>query len=362
MSSISRLCVAMFGCTAAALSAAPPASDIILANAEDLAPLPASSWVIASSMAGGPRPSGALAAIDRRDGSVRLIYPEPAAAAVAEKLAAQGRAEGDCPAAPPAPFKPHGIAYVPKGAAGGRLYVVNHGGRESIEFFDLTLKPVPMLRWAGCAVFPAGAFGNGVAAMPDGTLYATNMGRPLSGGAPVSEMGGDVLSWHAARGWRSVPDSAIVAPNGIVATPDGKQLYVASWSAGAVVAISTDGETARRTLQLDLLPDNLRWSDRGTIFAVGHRTSVAAVRDCYVSSATRCTIPSALAEIDPAKLTVHCTQPVGLDMATVAVPIGRKLWIGTARGDRISWEGRCLKKDRENSRAGQKEVVKANGP
>src|SRR6185369_2384777 len=144
----------------------------------------------------------------------------------------------------------------------------------------------------------------------DGTLYMTNMGRPLDGSAPLSDMGGQVVAWHVGRGWRTVPDSAIPAPNGIVATADGSQIYVASWSSSAVFALTPDGKAPRRALRLDFLPDNLRWSDRGTILAVGHRTSIKAVRDCYISPAERCTIPSAMAEIDPARMTVRCTRPV----------------------------------------------------
>jgi sugar lactone lactonase YvrE len=328
------------GLAALLLSAAPSPRDLRLDNAEDLALVTGSPWVVASSMAGGAHAQGALAAIDRRDGTIRRLYPE---GGITDTPG--GGSVGDCPGMPAAQtFQPHGIAYVAKGEAGGRLYVVNHGGRESIEFFDLALTPTPRLRWAGCTIVPTGARGNGVAAVADGTLYMTNMGRPLDGSAPLSDIGGEVVAWRADRGWRTVPGSAIAAPNGIVATADGGQIYVASWSGGAVVALTPDGNAPPRALRLDFLPDNLRWSDRGTILAVGHRTSAKAVRDCYASRAARCTIPSAMAEIDPARLAVRCTRAVALDMATVALPVGRELWIGAARGDRIIRDKPCTRR------------------
>jgi hypothetical protein len=180
------------GLTALLLSAAPPPRDLRLDNAEDLASVAGSPWVIASSMAGGPHAQGALAAIDRRDRTIRRLYPEGRITDTPGGLDV-----GDCPGMPAAnTFKPHGIAYVAKGEVGGRLYVVNHGGRESIEFFDLALAPAPRLRWVGCTILPSGAFGNGVAAVADGTLYMTNMGRPLDGSEPLSDMGGEVVAWR----------------------------------------------------------------------------------------------------------------------------------------------------------------------
>lgn len=312
----------------------PPAGasdrSVTLFNAEDLDPLENGKLVIASSMSGGMQAHGGLFVIDATSGAARKLYP-------ADKLAGAATMEG-CPTQVAADaFAPHGIALQKDARGVTRLYVVNHGGRESIEIFELKLRSKLSLRWVGCLVAPAGVFGNAVAVAADGTVFMTNMGRPIDGSRPISRWGGDVASWSAASGWRSVPGSAIVAPNGLLVSADGRELYVASWAQGEVIALTLgEGTTGRRVLKVPFLPDNLRWGRSGNILAAGHRASVAAVTACFMATG-RCTdpIPSAIAEIDPKSLTTRCVQNVALSMATVAVNVGTETWIGAARGDSV---------------------------
>lgn len=307
---------------------------IPVTNPEDLAPIPDTPWVIASSMAGGDRVSGKLVAVDRRDGSVRQLYPA---------RASQGAIEtpGCHTEVPAAAFKPHGIGYVRDAAGRDKLYVVNHGARESIEMFVFKGGAAPRLLWIGCALSPPGELGNAVAALPDGTFYATNMGRPMDGGKASSPFGGDVLTWRPASGWRTVLNSAMYGPNGLVVSPDGRRLYVAAWPAGDMVELTIGAPAARRTLPLGFLPDNLRWGPAGVVLATGHVTDVKTVAECYMSTRTHCTIPSAFAEVDTTSMTVRCRAVAPINIATVAVPVGDEYWIGSARGDRIARARPC---------------------
>lgn len=321
---------ALLVCALAVLPVAAFAAPIHAVNAEDLAPLPGGRWVIASSMAGGAEASGRLLAIDTSTGRSTTLYPN------GQDEAGKGDPSCDAQVAPAA-FKPHGIALVTPQDGEARLYVVNHGGRESIEIFSLRSDGAPKLRWIGCVMSPKGLTANSVAALPDGRLFVTNMGRPIDGSEPLSaDMGGEVASWSAARGWQSVPGSALVAPNGLLASPDGSRLYVASWSGKAVIELTPGADgTKRRTAALDMLPDNLRWSDRGTILVGGQSASVQGVIDCYLSTRTPCAIPSAIAEIGLQDFTAICHRAVRLGMATVAAQVGREIWVGTTRGDSI---------------------------
>ncbi len=68
---------------------------------------------------------------------------------------------------------PHGISLAKRSGGAMELYVVNHGGRQSMEMFEL--KPEAgswSLVWHGCV--PATQEYNDVAALPDGGFIATH--------------------------------------------------------------------------------------------------------------------------------------------------------------------------------------------
>lgn len=312
------------------LPAAAPAADsrhlseIAIANPEDLLLVDA-EHVIVSSMAGGGRTTGALVLVDRRSGEQTILFPS----AGGERARAAPGCGGPLPADA---FQPHGIALHRDRNGGRELYVVNHGGRESIERFRLDMGPKPKLSWIGCTILPKGAMGNSVAVARDGSFFVTNLGQALNGPPKTEIFSGEVLSWKPGRGWTSVPGSTIEGANGLLLAPDESRLYVAAWNKSDIVSVPLNGtgEPARRT-RLPFLPDNLRWSDRGTLFATGHATTWKAVADCYGSPQAKCPIPSAMAEIDPASLAVICTQDVAVDMATSTIVVGSEIWIGSAR-------------------------------
>lgn len=307
-------------------AAAAERRHVTLSNAEDLALVDGGRWVIASSMFGGTQASGAIVSIGISDGAVRRLYPGSASARSGGQWNCPGEVAADV-------FAPHGIALQPGEGGKAVLYVVNHGGRESIEMFELEPSQ-PGLRWLGCAVLPPGAWGNSVAVAADGTLFVTNMGQPIDGSKAISEMGGDVLSWSPTGGWKALPNSAVVAPNGLLLSADGRRLYVASWAGSEIVELTLKGAAvSRRVLALPFLPDNLRWRHDGTLLAAGQKSSVEAVTACYLSK-TACTdpIPSSVAEIDAAAFALRCASAVPFDMATVALDVADEIWIGTARG------------------------------
>src|SRR5690348_8049991 len=81
----------------------------------------------------------------------------------------------NCPGAPDVKlFNAHGISLRSRGAGLFRLYVVNHGGRQSIDIFDVDARGAePQLTWTGCVAMPEGTSANGVASFDDGTILAT---------------------------------------------------------------------------------------------------------------------------------------------------------------------------------------------
>ena len=113
-----------------------------------------------------------------------------------------------CPGKPDeAKFSAHGLSLQTGTAGVHTLYVVHHGERESVEVFKLDARGAsPRLTWVGCVVYPAGVFGNGVAALPGGAFAATSFMDPrdpkafakMEAGEPM----GGVLIWRLKTGWR----------------------------------------------------------------------------------------------------------------------------------------------------------------
>ncbi len=333
------------------LLAADTAARIEVPNAEDLAPVASGRWVVASSMPGGALATGALYGVDGRGGAVHRLYPRASDATPAS-------AAGCGAEVAPAAFSPHGIAAQRLASGGERLFVVNHGERESIELFDIGLSADEpsdgetgerlTLTWRGCVPLPAGAIGNAVAATPDGRLFVTNMGAPIDGGARARKWVGDVLEWSPQHGWQTLPDSEIYAINGLLVSARGDRLYATSWAGGEVVRLTRDdgGAVTRKAVSLPFLPDNLRWGRDGSILATGLRATPEQVVQCVMARGPcEQTIPTAVAVIDADALTSRCQLDLALHMGTAAVPVGDALWVGPVRGDSIrvldGEAGRC---------------------
>src|SRR3546814_6080198 len=107
-------------------------------------------------MVGGTQPQGALYLIDAKTST-------PARIAL---TAAEGTPR--CPGGfQPSSLAPHGLALRPEGGD-SVLYVVNHGGRESIERFRVKAEgPTLSVRWEDCIPLPKDGFANSVAAAED---------------------------------------------------------------------------------------------------------------------------------------------------------------------------------------------------
>jgi len=311
---------------------------INVGNAEDLALIAAGRWVIASSMPGGSQKEGALYAVNTATLVVSKLYPGSGG-----QLA---KVRG-CAPVTAAAFAPHGISVQTLSPGRETLFVVNHGGRESIEIFDIAVEKTPSLIWRGCIPLPKGAMANAVAVTPDYRVYITNMGAPIEGSAAGGAVAGsevkrrwmgDILEWSEKTGWQTVPDSKTYAPNGLLVSDDGAQIFVNSWAGGEVHKLtrSAGKETVRQTMPLPFLPDNLRWGKDGSILAAGLRSKPESVVACVMAKEPcGLAIPTGIAKIRGDAFTVECIRNVGLQMGTSAIPVGDTLWVGPARGESI---------------------------
>ena len=143
-------------------------------NAEDLAPLPGSKWIVAGGL-DEPKLTGRLSLIDREARTARLLFSGDSPVTADKRDGAK-----DCPGPlQPGKFGALGIALRPAGPGKGALYVINHAGREAVELFSLDWSGAdPRIAWTGCIPLPPGVLSNAVAPLADGGIAVTWMNAP----------------------------------------------------------------------------------------------------------------------------------------------------------------------------------------
>ena len=325
-------------------------------NPEDLEAV--GSWLLISEFAGmkdGPG-GGGLIAFRPGDGARQRLWPVKGAKPAA---AASGVGAAECPGPPDAAaFSPHGLGL---SADAATLLVVNHGGREAVEFFSVSPgadaayrdptsanpdeDPPPRLAWQGCVPLPERVVGNDVAALPDGGFVVSHFGRPgFTGTWQVArgENSGLLLLWDAAEGLRAVQGSGASGPNGVVASADGSQFFYAEWALRRVVRVSRTGAQRLSTKPLGFRPDNLTWREDGKLLVAGHRLDgLGDMRACFglPPGDDNCGLPSVVALLDPESLEHRVLldhDPARVSgAATVALQHSEFIWIGTFAGDRL---------------------------
>jgi len=297
---------------------------------EDLVVLPGSEWVFASDFGG----NGGIRLINTRDLTTTMAYPVPTAK---DKLDA--KTYDSCPGPPDAAekgkFRTHGLALRAGRNSSHTLYAVHHGSRESVEIFevDARSKP-PALTWIGCAVAPELIGLNSVVPLPEGSFAATNF-LVRSGDASsrtkmmAGEKNGEIWEWHTGKGWKIIAGSEAAGANGLEVSKDGKWLYVAAWGSQSFFRLSR-GQTPvkREDIPLGFRVDNIRWAADGSILAAGQGGAAPGTQTTNI------------VKINPNTLKVQeiIRQPNSdvFGAGTVAIEVGKELWVGSFRGDRIA--------------------------
>lgn len=294
---------------------------------EDLVVIPGAEWVVASAYSG----TGGLYLIRAGDQMPMRAYPSPTAG---QRLDAQTYTA--CPGPPETTenrFQTHGL-YLQAGAGSvHRLFVVAHGGRESVEVFEVDARgATPILTWIGCAVAPDPIGLNSVRALADGGFVASNfLARGPAGDRQAltkGERNGELWEWHTGAGWSKVPGGEASGANGLELSDDGRVIYVAAWGSQSFFRLSR-GRTPveRNEVPLGFRVDNIRWARDGSILAAGQGGGPGGQ---YTS----------VVKIDPETLAVreivrHANTPA-FGAGTVAVEVGNTIWVGSFRGDRLA--------------------------
>jgi hypothetical protein len=309
---------------------------------EDLAPIPHSRWLIAS----GFSPGAGLKLVDAEAKSLvrwydgrpdqvdfdRVHYPSCPGPVDAKRLT------------------PRGLSLRALGGGRYRLLAVNHGGRESVEIFDVDARgPEPRLAWRGCVTMPAGHVGNSVAAFSDGTILVTVLTRP---GTTIADFvrgqrTGGVFEWRpGAGGFALIEGTELPGNNGLETSPDDRFFYVVAfgWHSILVYERADPRLPVRTVLAPDFMPDNIHWSG-GRLLTAGMRYREPACGGLRrivgtVADPMLCHRGFVVAELDPASgrlatILDSGPDPVFNGVSTAAIAAG-KLWIGSYQADRIA--------------------------
>ena len=291
---------------------------------EDMMVVPGGRWVAGSAMTDG---AGGLYLID-----TRTLTAHPAKITMGKAQTPYEK----CPGPPDMKaLRTHGIDLKPGKGKTATIYAVAHGARESIEVFKIDASSrEPKVTWAGCIVLPKNASGNAVAALPDGRIAITKFMNADDADGIVhilsGQITGTVYVWTPRQGFSEVPGLELSGDNGLVASKDGHWLYVNDYGRKAVYKAPLDRSGEVTHVATDFRPDNLRWAPDGKIIATGQYVDLNNRNDLHGWAAVK---------IDPETLKVEpyiqVTGSPEFDNGATTLPVGKDLYIGTYRGDRV---------------------------
>jgi hypothetical protein len=313
-------------------------------NPEDLALLPGGYALIVSQFGAmdGTRP-GSLAVFDLRSEELALRFAG-SAGDLPDVAAGDGWGDADCPGPPTESFSPHGIDLAERPDGRLALAVVNHGGRESVELFEVFEEDGYFtVEWRGCAIPAEGTFMNDVVWLPDGGFLVTHMYTNTGWGTISGTLGGlagldtgYVLEWQPERGFSVVPGSDAPMPNGIEVSDDGEIVYLNAYLGNEVRAISRSSGELLGAAEVDH-PDNVTWGE-GRLLVASH-PALFELGACGSLEEGSCPAEFVIVAIDPATMVAtpllrHAGAPMG--GATVALERSGALILGSFAGDRIA--------------------------
>jgi sugar lactone lactonase YvrE len=215
------------------------------------------------------------------------------------------------------------------------LYVVHHGNRESIEVFEFDAR-AKALTWIGCAVAPDPIGLNSIVALPEGGFATTNF-RPRGAARgranmEAGEKNGELWEWHTGTGWKIVPGSEASGANGIEISKDGKWFYMGGWGNQTFIRFSRGQTPVKRDdIPVGFRLDNLRWAPDGSLVGAGQEMPAGGGSAMAISRVIK---------IDPTTLKIRdvIRYPYNdvFNFATGAVQVGKEIWVGSVRGEKIA--------------------------
>jgi len=309
-------------------------------NPEDLALLPGGREVLVSEYGESGERAGRISLLDLASNEHTSLF------AGAEPVAPGPWGALDCAGPPSKAFSPHGIHFAQRADGLLQLLVVNHGGRESVEMFEVMRDGGRwQLAWRGCALAPEDLL-NDVVALPEGGFLVTRFApKPrllllfaLSKAMLFGADTGWVYAWSRERGFSELPGTRASGSNGVELSADGEKIFLNLTLANEVLRIDrrTGAIEARASVPQ---PDNSTWTSDGRLLVASLRGPARDLFSCSGIERGSCPMPFAIVALDPKTMETTTVYEGGpgtpSGAATVALEANDALLLGTYAGDRI---------------------------
>jgi len=308
---------------------------------EDLAALPDHSGLLISEYGHQGIMGGRLSLYDIATGSTRILYD----LASINDLRLGQNLWGDDHCAEPEVFSPHGFDLSQRPSGRWQLLVVNHGGRDTIEMFEL-MKNQPSgwaLEWRGCVMADGNSVLNDVAATDNGFVASemVQVDSFFNGGLDyiLGRQNGRLWRWTLQSGLQTVPDLQGVGFNGVVSDNQNKRFYVNAYGENKIKIFDrikklTTGEVAIEKA------DNTNWDSTrdGFLLVASHQANLLQMAWCVSHGQVNCNVPFSIYEVNIdtlQKKEIFHSDGEYFGGGTAAIHINHQLFIGSFAGNRL---------------------------
>ena len=306
---------------------------------EDIAALPDDQFLLLSNFSGMSHGTGTIGLFDTRSDSLVQLFPALDGTGLESQA---GWGESSCPPPDSSVFRPHGTHLHQLDDGRWRYLVVNHGGRESIELFELLPAGAESeLLWRGCVLPTADTVMNDVVGLDNGDIVFTRMFHEMAEGVNLKSLlrmdTGDIWRWSAGGGLRLLPGTDASMPNGIEISADNRYVFANMYFEEEVWKIDADtGEVVGKATAA--FADNSAWGSDGRLWIASHSGGLLELSVCLKSQVEPCAASFEIIALDPESMATelvfaHRGPPMGA--ATVAVPLGGRVYLGSFVGDRL---------------------------
>ncbi|MDE0842399.1 MAG: hypothetical protein OSA42_09440 [Porticoccaceae bacterium] len=310
-------------------------------NVEDLVVTPDEQFFIAPEFGGiGPyyapeeRDIGRLMLIDTRS---QIALP------LSIRYAENTWGDGRCQRTAQMPLSPHGVDLIERRDGAYQLAIINHYPDETVETFELVSEDAGWsLVWRGCVDVPRVNYLNDISLASDGSFYVSHMYSPKFAITDALKAvlfkyaTGYVMRWDTLNGFGQVPATAGAHPNGVVYEESKDLLYVAHSYADRVDVVDMLKAAVVSSYSLNS-PDNLVLRD-DSLWVTSWDHEIAEMTMC--EGKRPCALPFSVHKLNPATLQLERRwrfNHAPLGMATVAFPLGDRVWVGSGHADRIGY-------------------------